>query len=56
MPYKRKIVNVIISRINERRRFIQIVVGPRQTGKTNNRNAAFCVGEPSRKRDCGRLF
>ena len=34
MPYKRKIVNVIISRINERRRFIQIVVGPRQTGKT----------------------
>ena len=34
MPYKRRIVSVIKERINEQRRFIQIVIGPRQTGKT----------------------
>lgn len=34
MAYERGIVNVIIERINEPRRFIQIVIGPRQTGKT----------------------
>ena len=34
MPYKRPIVSVIKERINEPRRFIQIVIGPRQTGKT----------------------
>ena len=33
MPYKRRIVSVIKDRINEQRRFIQIVIGPRQTGK-----------------------
>ncbi|MGI6216812.1 MAG: ATP-binding protein [Coriobacteriales bacterium] len=34
MAYKRQIVNTIETRINEPRRFIQIVTGPRQTGKT----------------------
>ena len=34
MPYKRRIVADIKERINEPRRFIQIVIGPRQTGKT----------------------
>lgn len=34
MPYKRHIVSEIKKRINEPRRFIQIVIGPRQTGKT----------------------
>ncbi|MBQ9955876.1 MAG: ATP-binding protein [Eggerthellaceae bacterium] len=34
MQYKRLIVDEIASRINEPRRFIQIVIGPRQTGKT----------------------
>ncbi|MBQ9043484.1 MAG: ATP-binding protein [Eggerthellaceae bacterium] len=34
MPYERSIVNVVKERINEPRRFIQIVIGPRQTGKT----------------------
>lgn len=32
--FKRKIVSQLVKRINEPRRFIQIVVGPRQTGKT----------------------
>jgi len=32
--FKRKIVSQLISRLNEPRQFIQIVVGPRQTGKT----------------------
>lgn len=34
MAYERGIVSVIKKRINEPRRFIQIVIGPRQTGKT----------------------
>ena len=34
MPYERSNVSVIKERINESRRFIQIVIGPRQTGKT----------------------
>ena len=34
MAYKRHNVSVIKDRINEQRRFIQIVIGPRQTGKT----------------------
>ena len=34
MAYKRRNVSVIRDRINEQRRFIQIVIGPRQTGKT----------------------
>ena len=32
--FKRKLVAQLIERLNEPRRFIQIVVGPRQTGKT----------------------
>ncbi|MCL2088314.1 MAG: ATP-binding protein [Oscillospiraceae bacterium] len=32
--YKRKLVKQITERLNEPRRFMQIVVGPRQTGKT----------------------
>ena len=34
MPFRRRIVQTIAQRINEQRRFIQIVIGPRQTGKT----------------------
>jgi predicted AAA+ superfamily ATPase len=32
--YKRPIYNVLLSRLGERRRFIQVLSGPRQTGKT----------------------
>jgi predicted AAA+ superfamily ATPase len=32
--YKRKIVGKLVERMTENRRFLQIVVGPRQTGKT----------------------
>lgn len=32
--YKRDIVHKLVSRLNEPRRFIQVVSGPRQTGKT----------------------
>jgi len=32
--FKRKLVSQLVDRLNEPRRFIQIVVGPRQTGKT----------------------
>ena len=34
MAYQRHIVSVIESRINEPRRFMQIIIGPRQTGKS----------------------
>lgn len=40
MPYQRSIVSTIVKRIEEPRRFIQIVVGPRQTGKTTAVNQA----------------
>lgn len=32
--FKRKLVSQLITRLKEPRQFIQIVVGPRQTGKT----------------------
>jgi predicted AAA+ superfamily ATPase len=32
--FKRKLVSQLVKRLNEPRRFIQIVTGPRQTGKT----------------------
>ncbi len=32
--YKRPIFQIILKRLNEKRRFIQILAGPRQTGKT----------------------
>ena len=34
MAYRREIVGIISKRLEEPRRFIQIVIGPRQTGKT----------------------
>ncbi|RNL40248.1 ATPase [Slackia equolifaciens] len=40
MPYQRSIVSTIKQRIEEPRRFMQIVVGPRQTGKTTAVNQA----------------
>lgn len=40
MPYQRNIVSTIKDRIEEPRQFIQIVVGPRQTGKTTAVNQA----------------
>lgn len=47
--YQRAIVDVIAARIAEPRRFIQIVVGPRQTGKTTAvRQAMERVGIPVR--------
>jgi predicted AAA+ superfamily ATPase len=32
--FKRKLVNQLLQRVKEKRHFIQIVIGPRQTGKT----------------------
>ena len=32
--YRRPVFKTIINRINEKRRFIQVLAGPRQTGKT----------------------
>lgn len=47
--FQRSIVDVIATRIAEPRRFIQIVVGPRQTGKTTAvRQAMEKAGVPSR--------
>lgn len=40
MAYQRSIVEIIKKRITEPRRFIQIVIGPRQTGKTTAVNQA----------------
>jgi predicted AAA+ superfamily ATPase len=34
MPYKRKQFDVLSSRLEEKRRFIQVLAGPRQSGKT----------------------
>ena len=34
LMFKRELVSQLINRLNEPRRFVQIVVGPRQTGKT----------------------
>jgi predicted AAA+ superfamily ATPase len=34
MPYKRKQFDVLSSRLREKRRFIQVLAGPRQSGKT----------------------
>lgn len=33
-PYERKLVSTIMNRLQEPRRFLQVVTGPRQTGKT----------------------
>ncbi|NOY58443.1 MAG: AAA family ATPase [Calditrichaeota bacterium] len=32
--YKRKQFDILLQRINDKRRFIQVLTGPRQTGKT----------------------
>lgn len=32
--YKRPVINILISRLNEPRRFMQVIAGPRQVGKT----------------------
>ena len=32
--YKRAVIKEIIKRVNEKRHFIQVLSGPRQTGKT----------------------
>jgi predicted AAA+ superfamily ATPase len=34
LMFKRKAFHILLNRIQERRRFIQVLVGPRQTGKT----------------------
>lgn len=41
MAYQRSIVKVIKDRIEEPRHFIQIIIGPRQTGKTTAVNQAI---------------
>ncbi len=41
MAYQRSIVKIIKERIEEQRHFIQIVIGPRQTGKTTAVNQAI---------------
>lgn len=45
MAFQRNIVSVIYNRINEPRRYMQIVIGPRQTGKTTAVSQAL-VGFP----------
>ena len=40
MAYQRSIVEIIRNRIEEQRQFIQIIIGPRQTGKTTAVNQA----------------
>lgn len=40
MAYQRSIVEIIRNRIEEQRHFIQIIIGPRQTGKTTAVNQA----------------
>lgn len=39
--FQRQLVDKLVSRINEPRRFIQILLGPRQTGKTTALNQAL---------------
>ncbi len=39
--YKRPIFNTLISRLNEPRRFMQVLAGPRQVGKTTLANQAM---------------
>ena len=39
--YQRSIVDTLVARMNETRRFIQILIGPRQTGKTTSINQAL---------------
>ena len=34
MAYSRALVHTLASRMRERRRFIQMLIGPRQTGKS----------------------
>jgi predicted AAA+ superfamily ATPase len=47
--YERDIVNTLVSRLNEPRKFIQIITGPRQTGKTTAiRQALAKVDLPQR--------
>lgn len=47
--YKRDIVGTLISRLAEPRKFMQVVVGPRQTGKTTAvRQALAEIGVPNR--------
>lgn len=47
--YKRNLVDTLISRLSEPRKFMQVVVGPRQTGKTTAvRQALAEVGIPSK--------
>ena len=41
MVYKRRLVSQLVQRLKEERKFIQIVVGPRQTGKTTAVNQAL---------------
>ncbi len=47
--FKRKLAGKLASRLSEPRRFMQVVVGPRQTGKTTAvRQALDSIGTPSR--------
>ena len=52
--YQRSIVKTIARRMREPRRFMQIVIGPRQTGKTTAVNQALeSVGIPNLYREVG---
>ena len=56
MVYKRQISELLIDRIREPRKFIQVVAGPRQVGKTTlmlqiaelqNTPVCYCTGDES---------
>jgi predicted AAA+ superfamily ATPase len=47
MTYKRRAFDILLARLNERRRFIQVLAGPRQSGKTTlARQIAASMGSP----------
>ncbi len=49
MPYKRPQADVLVARLGEPRRFIQVVAGPRQVGKTTLVQAVVeSLGLPAR--------
>lgn len=47
MSYQRPVLNALIKRLKEKRKFIQVVIGPRQVGKTTLvQQAMKCLNKP----------